>query len=62
MLIKTLIPHPTSERARTNNKLSNHFLFLRLESALFGYLMNTEDFEEGVAAFVEKRKANFKGK
>jgi len=28
LLIKTLIPHPTSERAKTNDKLSNQLLFL----------------------------------
>jgi enoyl-CoA hydratase/carnithine racemase len=35
---------------------------LRLESALFSYLSNTEDFAEGSAAFKEKRKPAFKAK
>lgn len=35
---------------------------LRLENSLFAYLMSTEDFTEGQAAFMEKRKANFKAK
>ncbi len=32
------------------------------ESEAFGRICDTEDFKEGAAAFVEKRKANFKGK
>ena len=35
---------------------------LRLESGLFGNLFSTEDLKEGMTAFIEKRKANFKNK
>ncbi|KAA0259031.1 enoyl-CoA hydratase/isomerase family protein [Deferribacter autotrophicus] len=35
---------------------------LDYESTLFGLLFNTEDQKEGMSAFVEKRKAKFKGK
>jgi len=35
---------------------------LRLESSLFNYLLGTEDFEEGTAAFTERRKPDFKAK
>lgn len=34
---------------------------VRLETALFGLAFSTEDKEEGVQAFLEKRKADFKG-
>ncbi len=34
----------------------------RYEAALFGVLFATDDQQEGMAAFVEKRKADFKGK
>lgn len=34
---------------------------LRLESNLFGLLASTTDMQEGMAAFLEKRKAAFKG-
>ncbi|WP_240938917.1 3-hydroxyacyl-CoA dehydrogenase/enoyl-CoA hydratase family protein [Metallosphaera hakonensis] len=32
-----------------------------LESSLFGLLFSTKDFEEGVRAFLERRKPNFRG-
>ena len=35
---------------------------LRYEAALFGQTCATADFQEGVAAFLERRKAEFKGK
>lgn len=35
---------------------------LKLENALFDYLLGTEDHAEAQAAFVEKRKPNFKAK
>jgi enoyl-CoA hydratase len=34
----------------------------RLEAALFGVLCDSEDKREGLAAFLEKRKADFKGR
>ncbi len=41
------------------NKSQNGF---ELESVEFGNLAATADFKEGAGAFIEKRKANFKGK
>lgn len=35
---------------------------LFLEATLFGLVVTTEDFKEGTAAFLEKRKAAFKGR
>ncbi len=34
---------------------------LRLEQDLFGLAFSTDDMREGTAAFLEKRKAQFKG-
>jgi enoyl-CoA hydratase len=34
----------------------------RYEAALFGLVASTDDMREGTSAFLEKRKANFKGK
>ena len=34
---------------------------LRHEAALFGQTCASDDFKEGVAAFLERRKADFKG-
>jgi enoyl-CoA hydratase/carnithine racemase len=35
---------------------------LQLEGSFFDYLLNTEDYEEGSSAFLEKRKPDFKAK
>ena len=35
---------------------------LVFESSLFGLLASTDDMKEGMAAFMEKRKADFKGR
>lgn len=35
---------------------------LRLENALFNYLLGTEDYVEGSTAFIEKRKPDYKAK
>lgn len=35
---------------------------LKLESSFFDYLLTTEDYQEGVSAFAEKRKPDFKAK
>jgi enoyl-CoA hydratase/carnithine racemase len=35
---------------------------LDFESTLFGLLASTEDMKEGMSAFLEKRKAEFKGR
>ncbi|MGC9210136.1 MAG: 3-hydroxyacyl-CoA dehydrogenase/enoyl-CoA hydratase family protein [Acidilobus sp.] len=41
---------------------SNIWAGLALEAGLFGLLFSTEDVVEGVSAFLEKRKATFKGR
>ena len=35
---------------------------IKLEGALFNYLLGTEDFKEGRDAFLNKRKPDFKAK
>ena len=41
---------------------SNTSEALNYESTLFGVLASTEDMKEGMGAFLEKRKADFKGR
>jgi enoyl-CoA hydratase/carnithine racemase len=46
-----------------NKSLDNDMIsHLELESKTAAWSAGTEDFTEGVTAFVEKRKPNFKGK
>lgn len=52
--------------ARTIDCVNAHFHKIvdgfEYEVKTFGILANSEDFKEGASAFIEKRKANFKGK
>jgi len=46
-----------------NKSLENDMIqHLELESKTAAYTAGTEDFKEGVAAFIEKRKPTYKGK
>ena len=57
---------PLGVRAAKEAMIRGHSMTLeeglRLENSLWGYLLSTEDYVEGTAAFVEKRKADFKAK
>lgn len=61
--IGTKAPEAISQIIRCVNTTfgSNLEHGLQLESKIFGDIMDTNDFKEGVAAFIEKRKAEFKG-
>ncbi len=50
-VIKTVNAYQNKEADGTEQEINS-----------FGYLMTTDDFKEGTAAFIEKRGANFKGK
>jgi enoyl-CoA hydratase len=49
-------------QAVTDGSDKNLDTALNLESDLFGNICGTEDMKEGISAFLEKRKAAFKGK
>ena len=48
--------------AAVNAYFDNQKNGFQVEADAFGRVADTEDFKEGAAAFVEKRKANFQGK
>jgi len=50
-------------KALINNSTETHpSVGLWQEAEAFGIVSSTEDFKEGVSAFLEKRKPQFKGK
>ncbi|MEO7171525.1 MAG: enoyl-CoA hydratase-related protein, partial [Ferruginibacter sp.] len=66
-IAETLAALPTkgltyTKQALNNSLQNNLFEQLKLEDALQYKAAHTEDYNEGVAAFIEKRKAVFKGK
>ena len=62
MSYKSLLSHKaTSYRAAVDPREDLAALMM-LEAAQFGLLFTTEDVIEGVSAFLQKRKPQFKGK
>ncbi len=64
-IIEKIAPKAPIAVAKAIKAINDHFnegkQAYRTEHQAFGALVETEDFKEGVGAFMEKRKADFKG-